>query len=638
MIGQILGNRYQLLEKIGGGGMALVYKAKCNLLNRFVAIKILRKEFIEDDEFVKRFKIEAQSAASLSHHNIVSIHDVGVEGDINYIVMEYIDGITLKDYLIKNGALDWRDAVSIFIQISAALESAHKHNIIHRDIKPHNILYTKENIAKVTDFGIARANSESGITKVENTIGSVHYISPEQAKGGYVDEKSDIYSLGVVMYELVTGRLPFEGEAPVTIALKHLQEDPELPININKNIPQGLNNIIMNAISKEQLNRYKNVTQLITHLNEVLEDPKGEFEIEKYDDNSKTKRIPIINNSKVGNNSMGNKKTNKKIKKKMSLALTIFTIIVVLPVFAYVTYKFTQPFFAKSSSEFIVGNYTGRYFYDVESQLKQYGIKVDVVRKNDEKVPRDYILSQEREEGEIIYLNGYNANIEFIVSDGPLRIGINNYEGLDYREVESELTLLNVDFEIKEENSDNIPIEMVTRTDPSSGTEIKPGQKVIVYKSIGPEEKLTLVPYLIGKSRVEALNIISNSNLSIGKVFPEDTSNIIDRIIKQEPKEYEMIEEGSTIDIYFDELELADKRKLVTKFIGIGKGNYSRRIKFTVEIIPSDTKKTEIIFDEIRNSDSFPLNVSIPVPVGGESEVKVYVNTRLIDQFTESLK
>ena len=200
MIGQILGNRYELIEKVGGGGMAL--STRCKLLNRFVAVKILRPDFTNDEEFIKRFKIEAQAAASLSHPNIVSIYDVGNEEDIHYIVMEYIDGATLKEYIEEKGALDWKEAVNISIQICLAIKHAHENNIVHRDIKPHNILFTKEGMIKVTDFGIARAVTSSTITMVGGTIGSVHYFSPEQARGGFTDEKSDIYSLGIVLYEL----------------------------------------------------------------------------------------------------------------------------------------------------------------------------------------------------------------------------------------------------------------------------------------------------------------------------------------------------------------------------------------------------------------------------------------------------
>ena len=250
LVGKTLGNRYEILEKIGVGGMATVYKARCKLLNRNVAIKVLKDEFANDAEFIKRFQIEAQAAASLSHPNIVSIYDVGNEDNMHYIVMELIEGETLKDIITRKGKLDWREAVDIAAQIAAGLAKAHANHIIHRDIKPHNIIITKDGVAKVTDFGIAKAVSNSTINAFGSTIGSVHYFSPEHARGGYTDEKSDIYSLGVVLYEMVTGKLPFDGDTPVSVALKHIQETPKEPIEINKDIPIGVNNIIMKQSKK----------------------------------------------------------------------------------------------------------------------------------------------------------------------------------------------------------------------------------------------------------------------------------------------------------------------------------------------------------------------------------------------------
>ena len=221
--GRLLGNRYEIIEQIGNGGMATVYKAKCHVLNRYVAVKVLRDEFTTDEEFIKRFNTEAQAVASLTHPNIVSVYDVGHEGNLYYIVMELIKGRTLKEIIVSEGALAWKWCVNVAIQIASALETAHKNNIIHRDIKPHNIIITEDGMAKVTDFGIAKAVSNSTITAFGTTMGSVHYFSPEHAKGGITDAKSDLYSLGVVMYEMLTGKLPFDADTPVSVALKHLQ-------------------------------------------------------------------------------------------------------------------------------------------------------------------------------------------------------------------------------------------------------------------------------------------------------------------------------------------------------------------------------------------------------------------------------
>ena len=276
--GRLLGNRYEIIEKIGNGGMAMVYKAKCHVLNRFVAVKILRDEFTTDEEFIKRFEVEAQAAASITHPNIVSVYDVGREGNLYYIVMELIRGKTLKEIIIEaEGPLPWKWSVNIAIQIASALDVAHKNNIVHRDIKPHNIIITEDGVAKVTDFGIAKAVSNSTMTAFGTTIGSVHYFSPEHARGGYTDAKSDIYSLGVVMYEMLTGKVPFDADTPVSVALKHMQEEPVEPIQLNEKIPNAVNEIILKAMRKDSSLRYQSAAAMLSDLNQALKNPDGEF-------------------------------------------------------------------------------------------------------------------------------------------------------------------------------------------------------------------------------------------------------------------------------------------------------------------------------------------------------------------------
>jgi len=257
--------------------MATVYKAKCHVLNRYVAVKILKDEFTTDEEFIKRFNTEAQSVASLTHPNIVSVYDVGNEGDLYYIVMELIQGKTLKDIIISDGALNWKWSINIAIQIASALETAHKNNIIHRDIKPHNIIITEDGIAKVTDFGIAKSVSNSTITAFGTTLGSVHYFSPEHAKGGFTDAKSDLYSLGVVLYEMLTGKVPFDADTPVSVALKHMQEAPKEPITLNPAIPLAANRIVMKAMKKDPNLRYQSATEMLRDLTLALKNPDGDF-------------------------------------------------------------------------------------------------------------------------------------------------------------------------------------------------------------------------------------------------------------------------------------------------------------------------------------------------------------------------
>ena len=257
--------------------MAMVYRAKCHVLNRDVAVKILRDEFTTDEEFIKRFNTEAQAVASLTHPNIVSVYDVGHEGNLYYIVMELIKGRTLKEIIVAEGVLAWKWCVNVAMQIASALETAHKNNIIHRDIKPHNIIITADGMAKVTDFGIAKAVSNSTITAFGTTMGSVHYFSPEHARGGYTDAKSDLYSLGVVMYEMLTGKLPFEADTPVSIALKHIQEQPKEPKALNSSIPFAVNDIVMKAMQKDSNMRYQNAGEMLRDLNMSLRNPDGEF-------------------------------------------------------------------------------------------------------------------------------------------------------------------------------------------------------------------------------------------------------------------------------------------------------------------------------------------------------------------------
>ena len=295
LIGKMLNNRYEVLEKVGNGGMATVYKAKCHILNRYVAVKVLKDEFTTDSEFIKKFNTEAQSAAGLNHPNIVSVFDVCNEDNLYYIVMELIQGKTLKEIIIEDGRLSWKWSVNIAIQIASALEVAHKNNIIHRDIKPHNIIITEDGIAKVTDFGIAKAVSNSTITAFGTTIGSVHYFSPEHARGGYTDAKSDLYSLGIVMYEMLTGKVPFDADTPVSVALKQVQEEPIDPMKYNDTIPVSVNRIILKAMQKDPNLRYQNATEMLRDLSLALKKPNEDFVVlATRSDDSPTQKIPTI--------------------------------------------------------------------------------------------------------------------------------------------------------------------------------------------------------------------------------------------------------------------------------------------------------------------------------------------------------
>ena len=294
--GMFIGDRYEIVDKVGSGGMSDVYKALDHKLNRYVAIKVLKPEFSEDKTFVSKFKVEAQSAAGLVHPNIVNVYDVGEDDTLHYIVMELIDGITLKKYIEKKGPLPVKEAVSIAIQVSQGIEAAHNNNIIHRDIKPQNIMISREGKVKVTDFGIARAASSNTINS--NAMGSVHYISPEQARGGYIDEKSDIYSLGITLYELITGKVPFEGDSTVSVALQHINDEIPSPKEIVPDLPVSVEKIILKCTQKSVDRRYQNMEDVIADLKHSLIDPQGDFvTLTSVDNEAKT---VVISDKELG--------------------------------------------------------------------------------------------------------------------------------------------------------------------------------------------------------------------------------------------------------------------------------------------------------------------------------------------------
>ena len=453
MKGTVLGNRYEIIEKIGGGGMAIVYKAECKLLNRYVAIKVLRDEFINDEEFIKKFRRESQAAASLSHPNIVNIYDVGEEKvedkAVYYIVMEYIKGKTLKEIVKETRSMPVGDIISYSMQIADALEAAHRNHIIHRDIKPHNIMVTEDGRVKVTDFGIARAATTSTVTNTSNVIGSVHYFSPEQARGGYVDERSDIYSLGIVMSEMATGRIPFEGDTPVSVALKHIQEDIEGPKNINPNIPEDLNKIILKATRRSPDDRYQTVSDLKKDLKKLERKEEVLVEDEPEEDDGKTRVIPIVSSKpkEIIADSMdstaeidlpkdfetnGNK--DKKPKKQGGakvIFLAILLAFVTTGVFGFGFLKLKDTF---STKEIEVPALVGLDEKEAELLLKDKGLNMKITdRLSSSEFKEGQVMSQDIKEGEKVK-EGYTIDVE--VSKGKDFVKVPNLINRDVKDLE----------------------------------------------------------------------------------------------------------------------------------------------------------------------------------------------------------
>ena len=632
MEGRILGDRYELVEKIGGGGMALVYKAKCRLLNRYVAVKILRPEFANDEEFVKRFRVEAQSAASLSHPNIVSIYDVGQNEDLHYIIMEFVDGITLKQYITQKGALSWKEATNISIQICSAIENAHRNHIVHRDIKPHNILLTRDGIAKVTDFGIARAVSSSTITMVGSTIGSVHYFSPEQARGGFIDEKSDLYSLGITMYEMVTGRVPFDGETPVAIALKHIQEQASNPINIKPELPQGVNDIIVKGIMKDPNQRYQTATEFLDDLYKVLKEPHGEFVVKNDFENSPTRRVQAIGSDNLKKKEEylirekeEDKVTKEKKKDKLTYWLAGISAVIIMLVLGVIAYRILSP----ADTKIVLDSYVGRNIDDVRAELDRQGFKdIKVIEEASEKVEKGRIISQSPNAGVTLKPDGYSP-IELKVSTGPQYIKIRETRGEDPRQVAKDFRESGLKVKEESEYDETIAAGRVTRTFPGADAELKLNDTVTVYVSKGPEIKMTKVPNLVGLTQTEAMRKLFEAKLVIGNTFPENGSNLVDKIIDQKPMAFTEVKQESAVDIYLD---VKQEPKVKEQPLSISLPNpesYGDRVNVVVEVIPSDTKAPNKIFEGEKAKQEFPFNVMIPVPEGGTSKVRIYIDGAL---------
>ena len=559
--GRLLGNRYEILEKIGIGGMATVYKAKCHVLNRYVAVKILRDEFTTDAEFVRRFNTEAQAAASLTHPNIVSIYDVGNEGNIYYIVMELIQGKTLKEIITEDGALPWKWSVNVAIQIASALEIAHRNNIIHRDIKPHNIIITEDGVAKVTDFGIAKAVSNSTITAFGTTIGSVHYFSPEHARGGFTDAKSDLYSLGVVMYEMLTGRVPFDADTPVSVALKHMQEQPIEPIKINPLIPIALNKIITKAMQKDPNVRYQTATEMLRDLKQVSKNPDGNFVVlDKYPNDFPTQKINTVYEKKVNDTDRvpEERKNPKKQNKLVAFfnkhkVLKVFAIILVcIAIFALAMGITIAVSNANRPKQVQIPNLVGKTIEEVENLTKEANIKYEVIAEE---------FSADQEAGKVIkqdpkYAANYkvleNSTVKITISKGVELTKVPKVAG---EKKDTAITMLEnagLKYEIKEENNDKIEAGVVIKQEPEQDEEVAKDSVVTIYVSLGTNK--VPVPDVLGKTEAEAKKAIEDLKLKVSVKTGEDTTKSNGVVIKQDIDSGTQIEEGSTITITVNKL------------------------------------------------------------------------------------
>ena len=560
LIGRMLANRYEILEKIGNGGMATVYKAKCHVLNRFVAIKILKEEFITDIEFIKRFKSEAQTAASLTHPNIVSIYDVGNEGDVYYIVMELIQGKTLKEIIVEDGKLSWKWSVNIAIQIASALETAHKNSLIHRDIKPHNIIITEDGMAKVTDFGIAKAVSNSTITAFGTTIGSVHYFSPEHAKGGATDAKSDIYSLGIVMYEMLTGRVPFDADTPVSVALMQVQEEPIEPKKLNPQIPISVNNIILKAMQKDPMDRYQNATEMLIDLSTALKRPDENFvKINKKFDTLQTQKLSTLYDidSKVisDEEDFEEPRKSKNPKKKRGVIgffkdHVIVSLVLVAIILFSLAFGGTMLFMNAKPKDVqipnLVKNEQGERL--TEQQAKARYDNTDFKKKNElkiEYVEDDAGAGEVVEPGKVIKQDPpYRANYKIKDKDQitiyvkkareAKTLKMIDLTGKTKEKTEAALKALGYVGTIKyeEENSETLKEGLIIKQSILKDIEFKDDVELVITVSAGSSK--VDVPNTLGKDRAAAVTMLESAGFKVEVEETEDSNKTDGIVLKQD--------------------------------------------------------------------------------------------------------
>lgn len=556
MTGTILGNRYELMEKIGEGGMAEVYKAKCHLLNRFVAIKILKEQYSDNIEFVNKFKQEAASAASLSHSNIVGIFDIGSENNINYIVMEYIDGKTLKQIINEQKVLRGNDAIIIAIQIAKALECAHNNNIIHRDVKPHNILLTKDGIVKVTDFGIAKATSSVTITNSDRIIGSAHYFSPEQAKGNFVDNKTDIYSLGIILYEMVTGKVPYDGESPVSVALKHIQEQVIPPIRVNSNIPTSLNNVILKAIEKEQYKRYQDIHDMLSDLQKIKHDPNVNIAMNNTEDEYTKIMKPVTGYNELNEEDDYEEedvKKNSKSKKIIVVSLIAIAAVMIGLISAYfASGRGSDNGEEQKTGIVIVPDIIGKSREEAQTLVEAENLKFVVTTETSDK-PAGIVIESYPSPGTKINLSERDE-VRATVSSGPSVSKIPSLIEIELEAAKDYLKRSNLQLgEVTYEFNDNIDEGRVCDQSPKPDTEIGNNTTVDLVVSKGPKEKLSVVPKLIDKNLDEAQELLENAKLKLGKVTKISTMDEgLDGIVTvQSIEPNKKVPENTTVDVSY---------------------------------------------------------------------------------------
>lgn len=549
--GKVLQGRYVIEEKIGNGGMAVVYMAKDKVLNREVAVKILKDEFTTDSEFIKRFNDEAQSAASLTHPNIVSVYDVGTDG-VYYIVMELVKGKTLKEIVTAEGKLSWKWSVNIAKQVLSALDMAHRNGIVHRDIKPHNIIITEEGIAKVTDFGIAKAITKATMTAYGSIIGSVHYFSPEHAKGGVTDAKSDLYSLGIVMYEMVTGKVPFDADTPVSVALKQVQEKPVDAKILNPSIPEGLNYIIMKAMAKSKDERYDSATEFLRDLEILTKNPEVDFTLLNEDDKNAVSESQDMQR----NNNKTNIFDEKPWLKPTLTAIAIIVLLILITIFA------TKLLNDAREKETFIPNLTGEMDEKRKSkeeaieELEKLGFEYEIVEEFSDDVEKGYVIKQ-IPPFQPNYKIKTGTKIKIFISKGPELVKLpEEMEKMSKDELTKELEKLEIKYDIEEEFSEEIEAGKIIKVEYEANDEnmMPKKNKVIIKVSKGTSRKDVKIPVVADRNEADVKKELKALGLNVKeeKVVYETVSDGVVTAI--DPTPGTTVKEKDTVTIFVNRL------------------------------------------------------------------------------------
>ncbi|MDR1247294.1 MAG: Stk1 family PASTA domain-containing Ser/Thr kinase [Clostridiales Family XIII bacterium] len=648
-----LGGRYEIVEKIGDGGMAVVYRGRDRLLNRFVAIKVLRPEYTKDFAFVDNFRKESQAAARLNHPNIVSVYDVGKEENIHYIVMELVEGRTLSDLIAAEAPLDYKRAISIAKQVASALTMAHKNNIIHRDVKPHNILIMPDGNVKITDFGIARAVSDATIVKNagEGVMGSVHYFSPEQARGGYVDEKSDIYSLGIVLYEMLVGKVPFDAENPVAVAVMHMNDKPTPPSQLVSGVPPGLEQIVMKAVEKYQINRFKSAEDVYEALDNVnfvtgiIENPEV---AEKLRQNAASGEETggADDEGRVANytGEDGSEKKKKKMKTgkgkikiligkhiKLRVLAVLLALVCAIPVSMFIYSGMQQ---LKAPSELELPSVLGMTEDDAKELLESMKLELIVA---DSAYSSEYaeglISSQERPEGSIVK-EGFKLRVNLSRGEAPdtdspptmsaqeEEITVPNVSGISLSDAIYILESYGYgQGDVSRENS-TLPVDYVVRQSPDARTEGTPGMKINLVLSDGPETISNVaMPSLIGLSENEAKTALTDKGLDVGVVTREASASYAEGlVIKQQHATDTELPTGAKVNITVSAGPPSDEPRSVSLNIDFSAAP-SEVFNLSVILSDSSGRTSNIVNEAVRYKSAGSESVSVT----GQGTATVYV-------------